>query len=76
MQQENRDESLNMDMYSGDPLTSLLKLQEQTTFVRLLSASPFCMHMATDNQIKMYREALALGYNTVSIDASGFSKAF
>lgn len=76
VQQEGRDTSLCLDLYPGDPLSSLQKIQEQNTFVRFLSASPFCVHLLTDNQIKLYREALSLGFCTFSVDASGFSKAF
>lgn len=72
IQQEERDDSLSLDLYPGDPFTSLQKVQEQNTFVHYLSADPFCIHLATEEQLKLYQEALNLGYNSFSIDASGF----
>lgn len=76
MQQEKRDESLNLDLYPGDPLTSLSKIMENNNFIRYLSTSPFIVHYITVDQIKLLREALAAGYNSLSLDASGFSQKF
>lgn len=76
MAQERRDESLRMDLYPGEPLSSLKKMYELNSFIRSLFDSPFDVQFVTDDQIKLYREAVALGFGVISIDASGFSKAF
>lgn len=76
MAMERKNESLNLDLYLGDPCTSLSEIQEENNFIRQFDASPFNVQYVTDDQIKLFREATEQGYDTLTIDASGFSRTF
>lgn len=76
MQQENKDDYFELERYPGSPIISLHKIKEENHYIRLISTSPFVIHMLTDNQIKLYHQALELEFFRISIDASGFSKIF